>query len=100
MPGEYKGYIDIDRLPGGDRTFVCAGSCIDRKACEEEKQGDGKKDLLFKRVAAAREIVAPDGIDPSPLSYFVLNDAGHRQCDRRSNQEVYKRAIGRIKERR
>lgn len=47
------------------------------KLVKKKKQGDGKKDLLFKRVAAAREIVAPDGIDPSPLSYFVLNDAGH-----------------------
>ena len=37
------------------------------KLVKKKKQGDGKKDLLFKRVAAAREIVAPDGIDPSMI---------------------------------
>lgn len=36
-----------------------------------------EKEKLFQKVAAAREIVAPDGLDPNPLSYFVLNDAGH-----------------------
>lgn len=46
------------------------------KLLKGRKQGEDKKALLFKRVNAAREIVAPDGVDPNPLSYFLLNDAG------------------------
>lgn len=36
-----------------------------------------EKEKLLRKVASAREIVAPDGVDPNPLSYFILNDAGH-----------------------
>lgn len=36
-----------------------------------------EKEKLFRKVVAVREIVAPDGIDPNPLSYFILNDSGH-----------------------
>ena len=32
---------------------------------------------LKMKVQVAREIVAPDGVNPNPLSYFVLHDAGH-----------------------
>ena len=43
---------------------------------KKENQGDGG-DLLERKVSAARQIVAPDGVNPNPLSYFILNDAGH-----------------------
>lgn len=42
---------------------------------KKEKQANGNN-LLEKRVSAAREIVAADGINPNPLSYLILNDAG------------------------
>lgn len=37
---------------------------------------DSRAEMLRRRVSAAREIVAPDGVNPNPLSYFVVNDAG------------------------
>ncbi|MCH5249991.1 MAG: hypothetical protein J1E98_08660 [Lachnospiraceae bacterium] len=43
----------------------------------KETKPAGEDDKLFRRVSAARELVAPDGVDPNPLSYFLLNDAGH-----------------------
>lgn len=43
----------------------------------KEKKTADEDDKLFQRVSSAREIVAPDGVDPNPLSYFILNDAGH-----------------------
>lgn len=43
---------------------------------KKENQTDGG-DLLERKVSAARQIVAPDGVNPNPLSYFILNDAGH-----------------------
>lgn len=45
----------------------------------KKKKGEepDEKEKLFRKVAAVREIVAPDGIDPNPLSYFILNDSGH-----------------------
>lgn len=53
-------------------TAVIISKYMNRK---KEKQADGGG-LLEKRVSAAREIVAADGINPNPLSYFILNDAG------------------------
>lgn len=46
----------------------------------KKNQKDRKKDpneQLKMKVQGAREIVAPDGVNPNPLSYFVLHDAGH-----------------------
>lgn len=43
----------------------------------QERKSPDKKEHLFRKVSTAREIVAPDGINPNPLSYFVINDAGH-----------------------
>ena len=42
---------------------------------KKEKPIEGN--LLEKKISSARQIVAPDGVNPNPLSYFVLNDAGH-----------------------
>lgn len=47
------------------------------KLIKRRKERPETGDLLEKKVSSARQIVAPDGINPSPLSYFVLNDAGH-----------------------
>lgn len=45
---------------------------------KRKKGTENKEDeKLQKRVASARKIVAPDGINPNPLSYFVLHDSGH-----------------------
>nr|WP_300678888.1 hypothetical protein [uncultured Acetatifactor sp.] len=52
---------------------VLASKYINRK---KEKTDSGSH-MLKKRVSAAREMVAPDGVNPNPLSYFVINDAGH-----------------------
>lgn len=51
---------------------VLAAVLISRFLKKRQKKKEDGKDLLYKRVSAAREIVAPDGIDPNPLSYFVL----------------------------
>lgn len=56
---------------------VMAAVLLSRFLKQRQKKKEEGKDLLYRRVSAAREIVAPDGIDPNPLSYFVLNDAGH-----------------------
>lgn len=56
---------------------VMAAVLLSRFLKQRQKRKEEGKDLLYRRVSAAREIVAPDGIDPNPLSYFVLNDAGH-----------------------
>lgn len=47
------------------------------KLIKQRKERPETGDLLEKKVSSARQIVAPDGINPFPLSYFVLNDAGH-----------------------
>lgn len=46
------------------------------KKKQKERAMDPHEQLRMK-VQAAREIVAPDGVNPNPLSYFVLHDAGH-----------------------
>jgi len=58
--------------------FVIMAVVIVRLLKNREKpKPAGEDEKLFRRVSAAREIVAPDGVDPNPLSYFILNDAGH-----------------------
>ncbi len=56
---------------------VMAAVLLGRFLKQRQKKKEEGKDLLYRRVSAAREIIAPDGIDSNPLSYFVLNDAGH-----------------------
>lgn len=46
------------------------------KKKQKERMKDPAQQLKMK-VNVAREIVAPDGVNPIPLSYFVLHDAGH-----------------------
>ena len=47
------------------------------KLVKKKKEKPAEGDLLEKKISSARQIVAPDGVNPNPLSYFVLNDAGH-----------------------
>lgn len=42
-----------------------------KQTCSAEQSGP-----LEKKVSAARQMVAPDGVNPNPLSYFILHDAG------------------------
>ena len=55
---------------------VLVSRYINKKKQKKEEKDEGSS-MLKRRVSAARGIVAPDGGNPNPLSYFVLHDAGH-----------------------
>lgn len=42
-----------------------------------EKKPEEKKEKKKEKISEARRIVCPDGINPNPLSYTVIHDAGH-----------------------
>lgn len=48
-----------------------------KKSGSMEEEIQEKKEKKQKKVAEARKIVCPDGINPNPLSYTVIHDAGH-----------------------
>ena len=41
-----------------------------------EKKPEEKKEKKKEKISEARRIVCPDGINPNPLSYTVIHDAG------------------------
>ena len=43
-----------------------------KKVSPEDKAQQNRQ----KHVSEARKLCAPDGVNPNPLSYFVLNDNG------------------------
>ena len=36
-----------------------------------------RKTKKVEKVTEARRVVAPDGINPNPMSYTIIHDAGH-----------------------
>ena len=36
-----------------------------------------RKNKKMEKVTEARRVVAPDGINPNPMSYTIIHDAGH-----------------------
>lgn len=50
---------------------------LHKKSSPLEKEIQEKKEKKSEKVAEARKIVCPDGINPNPLSYTVIHDAGH-----------------------
>ncbi len=42
-----------------------------------EKEIQEKKERKREKICEARKVAAPDGINPNPLSYTVIHDAGH-----------------------
>lgn len=64
-------------LAGLALISIAVAVLVSRYINRKKQKPDSRSSVLKKRVSAARELVAPDGVNPNPLSYFVLNDAGH-----------------------
>ena len=75
--------IVIVCLAGIVLLSVMAAVLISRFIKKRQKKKEDGKDLLYRRVSAAREIVAPDGIDPNPLPHLVFPVP----YDRRTSEE-------------
>lgn len=58
-------------------TAVLGIMLAKRKKNPEEKELEEKKQKKADKVMEARKVVAPDGINPNPLSYTVVQDCGH-----------------------
>lgn len=50
---------------------------IHTKKNTPKSEVEEKKEKKKEKVSEARRIVCPDGINPNPLSYTVIHDAGH-----------------------
>ena len=48
-----------------------------RKKNPIEKELNERREKKVAKVTEARKVVAPDGINPNPLSYTVVHDCGH-----------------------
>lgn len=57
--------------------FAVVVSLVRRIRKKKQDRQKENTDCVKRKVLAAREIVAPDGVNPNPLSYFILHDAGH-----------------------
>ena len=53
--------------------------CLALHKKKDRLAGDIREQKIKKRakVAEARKVVSPDGINPNPMSYTVIHDAGH-----------------------
>lgn len=58
-------------------TAVLGIMLAKRKKNPDEKELEEKKQKKADKVMEARKVVAPDGINPNPLSYTVVQDCGH-----------------------
>ena len=57
---------------------VALGIAIAKKRKEPAgRELSGKQERKAAKIMEARKVVAPDGINPNPLSYTVVHDCGH-----------------------
>lgn len=49
---------------------------LNRRKTSKNDVGEKMQEQKLKKVNAARHIAAPDGINPNPMSYMVLDDCG------------------------
>lgn len=71
----YVAMILLSFLLAGAITFLIFAAVQCRKSRKKSKEKI-KEGQHRNRVKEIRRIIAPDGVNPNPLSYFILNDAG------------------------
>lgn len=71
----FAGILMLILLAFAITVIICI--CLQKKKDGLEGEIQERKERKREKVCEARRIAVPDGINPNPLSYTVIHDAGH-----------------------
>lgn len=71
----FAGILMLILLAFAITVVICI--CLQKKKDGWEGEIQERKERKREKVCEARRIAVPDGINPNPLSYTVIHDAGH-----------------------